>query len=66
MIILTVPKWNLFADYNYESYISASANPGEVSCGAVTGFGDLDTNPLYCEMTQGEYEEDDTIRVLLG
>jgi hypothetical protein len=62
MIILTMPKWNMFAEYSndYESLLSVSTNPGEVSCKATSGFGQEN---LYCELTQGT--DSDILRVKL-
>jgi hypothetical protein len=62
MIIITLPKWNSFAEKSadFESLISASTNPGEVSCEGTGGFS---TNVLYCEMTRGAVT--DTLRVKL-
>jgi hypothetical protein len=62
MIILTMPKWNMFAENSndYESLLSVSTNPGEVSCQATEGFGQ---ETLFCELTQGT--DSDILRVKL-
>jgi hypothetical protein len=61
MIILTLPKWNGFVDEeDYESLLSVSTNPGEVTCQATLGF---EFETLYCELTQED--DHDVLRVKL-
>lgn len=49
-VIVTFPKWNPFATSNTlrESYVSVSANPGQVKCEAILGFSLKSSTDLFC------------------
>jgi len=62
-VAITFPKWNPFAGQErfYESIVSASTSPGEVSCDPVSG---LTATKLFCVYTRGSSE--DTVEVLFN